>query len=62
MKRAPDYVVMDPPYLGACRGQYSDSADDLANIEEADWTDSMCAIAQSCAQAKAKRSTIIVPT
>jgi ParB family chromosome partitioning protein len=62
MERAPDYVIIDPPYLGACRGQYSKRADDLANMDETNWTDAMHAIARSCAQAEAKRCTIIVPT
>lgn len=62
MERAPDYVIMDPPYLGACRGQYSRRADDLANMDGAAWTDAMRAIARSCADAGAKRCTVVVPT
>lgn len=62
IERAPDYVLMDVPYLGACRGQYSDRADDIANMHEAGWTDAMHAIARACADAGAQRCTIVVPT
>jgi hypothetical protein len=60
VERAPDYVIIDPPYLGACRWQYSRRRDDLANMDEAAWTDAMRRIALSCAQVGAKRCTIIV--
>ena len=41
VERAPDYVIIDPPYLGACREQYSRRPDDLANMDEAAWTEAM---------------------
>jgi ParB family chromosome partitioning protein len=62
VERSPDYVVIDPPYLGACRGQYSRRDEDLANMDEAAWTEAMHAIARHCAEAGAKRVTIVVPT
>jgi ParB family chromosome partitioning protein len=46
----------------ACRGQYSERADDIANLDAAGWISAMQAIARSCAEAEAKRCTIIVPT
>jgi ParB family chromosome partitioning protein len=60
--RAPDYVVLDVPYLGLCRRQYSKRADDIANMDEAGWIAAMHAIARSCAAAGARRCTVIVPT
>jgi len=62
VERVPDYVIMDPPYLGACRAQYSRRADDIANMNEAGWTEAMHRIARSCAEARARRCTIVVPT
>ena len=59
--RAPDYVIADPPYFGLCRGQYSDRPDDIANMDEAGWTEAMRLFARSCAALAAKRCTIIVP-
>ena len=38
VERAPDYVVMDVPYFGCVRDQYSDSPDDIANMDLAGWT------------------------
>jgi hypothetical protein len=58
----PDYVIIDPPYLGLCRGQYSKRPDDIANMDDAAWTAAMHRIAQVCADAEAKRATLIVPT
>jgi hypothetical protein len=48
--------------LGLCRGQYSKRPDDIANMDEAAWTAAMHRIAQVCADAEAKRATLIVPT
>jgi ParB family chromosome partitioning protein len=62
VERTPDYVIMDVPYLGLCRGQYSRRDDDLANMEEVGWIASMHRIARSCAEVQAKRCTIVVPT
>jgi ParB family chromosome partitioning protein len=59
--KAPDYVILDPPYLGICRGQYGRRPDDLANMDEAAWTDAIAAIARGCAKVRAKRCTVIVP-
>jgi ParB family chromosome partitioning protein len=61
VERAPDYVIFDPPYLGMCKGQYSDKAEDLANMGTAGWTAGMYAIAQACASVEAKCCTVIVP-
>ena len=61
VERAPDYVIFDPPYLGLCRRQYSDSDRDLANMDTAGWKATMHAIAQSCGAVEARRCTIIVP-
>ena len=61
IERAPDYVILDPPYLGMVRGQYSSLAGDLANMGEAEWIAAMHRIAYACASVKAKRCTIIVP-
>jgi hypothetical protein len=59
--RPPDYVIADPPYLGLCRGQYSRRSEDIANMDEAGWTEAMRRFAQNCADVGAKRCTIIVP-
>jgi ParB family chromosome partitioning protein len=59
--RAPDYVILDPPYLGLCRGQYGCKAEDLANMDEVAWTEAMACIAGNCAKVGAKRCTVIVP-
>jgi ParB family chromosome partitioning protein len=61
VERAPDYVILDPPYLGMCKGQYSGQAEDLANMDAAGWTAAMHAIAQACASVAAKCCTVIVP-
>jgi hypothetical protein len=61
VERAPDYVILDPPYLGMSKGQYSGKAQDLANMDAAGWIASMHAIAQACASVAAKRCTVIVP-
>lgn len=51
---------MDVPYFGMCRYQYSARPDDIANMDEAGWTRAMGRIAEVCAAAEAKRSTIMV--
>jgi ParB family chromosome partitioning protein len=61
VERAPDYVIMDVPYLGLCKHQYSRQATDLANMDEAGWTAAMHKIACTCAEVQAKRCTIITP-
>jgi ParB family chromosome partitioning protein len=60
IERAPDYVVMDVPYFGACRGQYSDNPDDIANMDLPGWTAAMAQIAQSCIGVGSKRCTVVV--
>ena len=60
MERAPDYVIMDVPYFGLCRDQYSARPDDIANMDEAGWTAAMGRIAEVCADAGVRRCTIMV--
>ena len=61
VERAPDYVVMDVPYLGCCKGQYSAQADDIANMDEPAWTRAMEFVARSCGASGAKLVTVIAP-
>jgi hypothetical protein len=61
VERAPDYVILDPPYLGICKGQYPGKAEDLANMDAAGWTAAIHAVAQACASVAAKCCTVIVP-
>ena len=61
VERPPDYVILDPPYLGMVRGQYSRLAGDLANMDAAGWAAAMRCIAQGCGAVGAKRCTIIIP-
>ena len=61
VERPPDYVILDPPYLGMVRGQYSRLADDLANMDATGWEAATRCIAQGCGAVGAKRCTIIVP-
>ncbi len=58
-----DYIVMDPPYPGLANGQYSDSPNDLANMNPDAWSQAMRAIAQECyvQQPSNGRCTIIIP-
>ena len=58
-----DYIIMDPPYFGAATEQYSRNENDLANMEQNDWSDAMAAVAAQCRkmQAAGGRCTIIVP-
>jgi hypothetical protein len=44
-----DYIIIDPPYYGMARGQYSDKPNDLANMSLDEWTAAMSAIAKHCA-------------
>jgi len=60
VERTPDYVIMDVPYLGMCRQQYSARSDDIANMDEAGWISAMWRIAEVCAAAQIPRVTIIV--
>jgi len=60
IERAPDYVIMDVPYFGLCRQQYSNRADDIANMDEASWTRAMWRIAEVCADARVRRATVVV--
>jgi ParB family chromosome partitioning protein len=48
----PDYIVMDIPYYGMVAQQYSDKAEDLANMALEDWKVAMSAIAKNCAWAQ----------
>jgi hypothetical protein len=61
VERAPDYVILDLPYLGVSRGRYSRKAEDMANMGEAQWKEAVHAIAWICAKAGARRCTIIAP-
>ena len=58
-----DYIIMDPPYCGLVKGQYSDSPNDLANMEPDGWIEAMATIAKrfSDAQPEDGRCTVIVP-
>lgn len=47
-----DYIVMDIPYYGMVVGQYSDSPDDVANMNLDYWLDAMSRVARSCAAAQ----------
>jgi hypothetical protein len=62
VERSPDYVIMDVPYFGMCREQYSTRRDDIANMDLAGWSAAMTQIAEVCADAGAKRCTIVVAT
>lgn len=62
IKRA-DYIVMDVPYFGMVDGQYSNKPEDLANMDEADWTRAMRQIATVCGSVQAAQGlcTVITP-
>jgi hypothetical protein len=51
IKRA-NYIVLDLPYFGMAKQQYSDKKKDLSNMDEADWTTAIKAIARSCSRAQ----------
>ena len=58
-----DYIIIDPPYYGIVDGQYSDSPNDLANMEPESWIKAMTTIAErfSVAQPDDGRCTVVVP-
>lgn len=58
-----DYIIIDPPYSGLVKGQYSELPNDLANMDPEDWTNAMGTIAERLwdAQPEHGRCTIIVP-
>jgi len=58
-----DYVVMDVPYFGMVEGQYSEKAQDLANMEIGEWSEAIASVAVSCRKAQKKDSlcTVICP-
>ena len=58
-----DYIIIDPPYCGLVNGQYSDSPNDLANMEPERWVKAMQTIAKrfSDGQPEDGRCTVIVP-
>ena len=58
-----DYIIIDPPYFGAAREQYSRKKNDLANMDPKDWNEAMAAVAAQCRkmQTAGGRCTIIIP-
>ena len=58
-----DYIIMDPPYPGLVNGQYSDSPNDLANMNAHDWSRAMQSIARGfySQQPSNGRCTVIIP-
>ena len=58
-----DYIIMDPPYPGLVNGQYSDSLNDLANMEPQRWIRAMSSIADGFhdRQPPDGRCTVIIP-
>ena len=58
-----DYIIIDPPYCGLVNGQYSDSPNDLANMEPSGWVKAMAIIAKRFGNAQPDdgRCTVIVP-
>ncbi|WP_293334048.1 hypothetical protein [Microcoleus sp. CAWBG58] len=48
----PDYIVMDIPYYGMVAQQYSNKAEDLANMALEDWQIAIARIAKNCAVAQ----------
>lgn len=58
-----DYIFMDIPYFGMVVGQYSDAPDDIANMDFANWCESMKAVAWACSGAQTEGSllTIVSP-
>ena len=59
----PDYIVMDVPYYGMAKDQYSEHPDDLANMNLENWLKAMDKIAIHCAavQKPGTLCTIISP-
>lgn len=58
-----DYIIMDIPYFGISRGQYSDHQADIANMEWEAWRAAMSSIARYCAEVQEDggRCTVITP-
>ena len=58
-----DYIIIDPPYPGLVNGQYSDSPNDLANMNPQEWEQAMGVIAHSMhgQQPVNSRCTVIIP-
>ncbi len=58
-----DYIIMDIPYFGIARGQYSDDSSDIANMDWEAWRNAMAQIALHCATAQEDggRCTVITP-
>ena len=58
-----DYIIVDPPYCGLVKGQYSDLSTDLANMDATNWIKSMQIIAKRFREVQPDdgRCTIIVP-
>ena len=48
----PDYIIMDIPYYGMVAQQYSNKAEDLANMTLEDWQIAIATIAKNCATAQ----------
>jgi ParB family chromosome partitioning protein len=47
-----NYIVMDVPYFNIVRNQYSDRADDLANMDLPHWMAALASIANRCRSAQ----------
>ena len=58
-----DYIIVDPPYHGLTKGQYSNLPNDLANMDAPQWTSAMVRIAHQlrATQTRGGRCTVIVP-
>jgi hypothetical protein len=51
LKRA-NYIVLDVPYFGMAKQQYSNKKRDLSNMDERRWTTAIKAVARSCSRAQ----------
>jgi hypothetical protein len=51
IKRA-NYIVLDLPYFGMAKQQYSNKKKDLSNMDERGWTTAIKAVARSCSKAQ----------
>jgi ParB family chromosome partitioning protein len=47
-----NYIIIDVPYFGMVRGQYSSLSEDIANMDFKDWCEGIKASALSCAKAQ----------
>ena len=58
-----DYIIIDPPYCGIAKGQYSELGSDLANMTPGQWQRALEVIARRLreAQPESGRCTVIVP-